>query len=88
MVEQQKATHAAGLVHSLLNADTAQVPAIIAEMCRYRQWTDPLLREENDKAGAYSRQKLHASLALLPVDSAKSITFMIGCSTPSRMKCR
>ena len=37
-------------------------------MAEYRQWTDPLLREENDKAAAKSRQKLHASLALLPVD--------------------
>ena len=41
--EQRKATHAAGLVQSLLNADTAQVPAIIGEMAEYRQWTDPLL---------------------------------------------
>ena len=34
---------------------------------KYRKWADPLLREENDKA-VTSRQKLHASLALLPVD--------------------
>jgi formylglycine-generating enzyme required for sulfatase activity len=66
--EQRKATYAAGLVQSLLNADTAQVPAIIAEMSAYRQWTDPLLREERDKAAATSRPKLHTSLALLPVD--------------------
>ena len=41
--EQRKATYAAGLVQSLLNADTAQVPAIVAEMSEYRHWTDPLL---------------------------------------------
>jgi len=66
--EQRKATQAAGLVQSLLNADTAQVPAIVGEMKEYRQWADPLLREESDKAEAKSRQKLHVSLALLPVD--------------------
>ena len=86
--DRRKATYAAGLVQSLLSADTAQVPAIIVDMAEYRHWTDPLLREESDKAGGISRQKLHASLALLPVDSTKSITFMSGCSTPSPMKCR
>jgi len=62
------ATHAAGLVQAVLNANTAQVPVIVGEMADYRKWTDPLLREENDKAAANSRQKLHTSLALLPVD--------------------
>jgi serine/threonine protein kinase/formylglycine-generating enzyme required for sulfatase activity len=67
-VEQRKATYAAGLVQSLVNADTAMVPSIIAEMAEYRQWVDPLLRLENDNAEATSRRKLHASLALLSVD--------------------
>ena len=49
--------HAAGLVQRLLEADTAQVPAIVGEMAEYRQWVDPLLREEYDKAsGRRSRQ--------------------------------
>lgn len=64
---ERKATHAAGLVQAVLNAEMAQIPAIIAEMAEYRQWVDPLLREENAKAAANSRQKLHTSLALLPV---------------------
>ena len=66
--EKQKATQAVGLVQAVLNAETAQVPDIIGKMVGYRKWTDPLLREENDKAAAKSRQKLHTSLALLPVD--------------------
>jgi len=74
---ERKATHAAGLVQAVLNADTAQTAAIISEMAEYRQWTDPLLREENDKAAAKSRQKLHASLALLPVD-ATQVTYLHG----------
>ncbi|HLJ96571.1 MAG TPA: hypothetical protein VKU02_25580, partial [Gemmataceae bacterium] len=71
VVEQRKATHAAELVQRLLDADTAQVPGVVSEMADYRQWTDPLLREENDKAADKSRQKLHASLALLPVDASQ-----------------
>jgi formylglycine-generating enzyme required for sulfatase activity len=68
--ERRKVTYAAGLVQSLLNADTAQVPAILDALSEYRQWANPLLKEENDKAGVNSRQKLHASLALLPVDAS------------------
>ena len=77
VVEQHKATHAAGLVQRLLDADTAQVPPVVGEMAEYRQWTDPLLREENDKAADKSRQKLHASLALLPVDGSQ-VTYLYG----------
>jgi hypothetical protein len=34
----------------------------------YRKWTDALLRDEYQKAPPNTRQQLHASLALLPVD--------------------
>jgi serine/threonine protein kinase/formylglycine-generating enzyme required for sulfatase activity len=83
--EQRKAAYAAGLVLSLGNADTGQVPSIVAQMAEYRKWTDPLLREKKaislaeypestgllppvGEAAAKSRQQLHISLALLPVD--------------------
>ena len=66
--EQRKATHAAGLVQTVLNAETVQIPTLIGGMAEYRKWTDPLLREEYDRTEARSRQKLHASLALLRVD--------------------
>jgi eukaryotic-like serine/threonine-protein kinase len=77
VIEQHKATQAAGLVQRLVDAQTVQVLAIIGEMSEYRQWVDPLLREENDKAAANSRQKLHASLALLPVD-ATQVKYLYG----------
>jgi formylglycine-generating enzyme required for sulfatase activity len=70
--EKQKAKRAAGLVQAVLNADIAQVPSIVSQMAEYRQWADPLLREENDKANDQSRQKLHTSLALLPVDASQA----------------
>jgi eukaryotic-like serine/threonine-protein kinase len=68
VIEQHKATRAAGFVQGVLNADTAQVPAIIESMSEYRIWADPLLRREVEQAALNSPQKLHASLALLPVD--------------------
>src|SRR5579871_2090932 len=67
-VREKKATYAASLVERLLDAETAQVPAIVAEMADYRSWIDPRLRQENAQAGADSRQELHTSMALLPAD--------------------
>jgi formylglycine-generating enzyme required for sulfatase activity len=69
--ERLKLERAAYLVNGIFNADTSQVPALVAQLGAYRKWTDPSLREEFDKAAANSRQKLHASLALLPVDSGQ-----------------
>ncbi len=71
VIELRNATHAAELVQPLLDANTAQVPAIIGELAEYRKWADPLLREQYDKAATNSRQRLHASLALLPVDTGQ-----------------
>jgi formylglycine-generating enzyme required for sulfatase activity len=68
VTDQRKATHAAGLVQAVLNAETAEVPRVIEDMSEYRKWTDPQLRGEHQRAAENSRQKLHASLALLPVD--------------------
>jgi eukaryotic-like serine/threonine-protein kinase len=70
--EEQKAKRAARLVQTVLNADLAQVPSIVGQMAEYRQWADPLLHEENSKASHRSRQKLHTSLALLPVDASQA----------------
>jgi eukaryotic-like serine/threonine-protein kinase len=75
--EKQNATHAAGLVQAVVNADTAQVPEIIGKMAEYRQWADPLLRQENENATAQSKQKLHTSLALLSAD-AKQVVYLHG----------
>src|SRR5262245_50268500 len=77
VVEQRKATHAAGLVMRVLDAETVQVPGVVGEMAEYRKWTDPLLRQEHGKAAMNSRRKLHASLALLPVD-ATQVDYLCG----------
>ena len=68
LVLRQQSEYAEGLVHAVVNADIVQVPMIIGEMSEYRKWTDNLLRKEFEKGDGDSAQKLHASLALLPVD--------------------
>jgi serine/threonine protein kinase/formylglycine-generating enzyme required for sulfatase activity len=77
VIEQRNATHAAGLVHSLLSADTAQVPAVVSAMAEYRPWVDPLLQQEHAQAATNSQQKLHTSLALLSVDPGQ-VTYLHG----------
>ena len=54
------------LVQTLVNADTAQAPAIIRQMVGFHRWADPLLMDENQKAATGSGEKLRTSLALLP----------------------
>jgi len=57
----------------LMDATTAEVPGIVKDMAPYRHWVDPLLQDAyaqaaNDKN---ERKQLHASLALLPVDTGQ-----------------
>jgi eukaryotic-like serine/threonine-protein kinase len=68
VVEDKQATAAAGLVQQLLKVDTAQVPGVVQAIGDYRRWIDPELRRAVAAASADPRVKLHASLALLPVD--------------------
>jgi serine/threonine protein kinase/formylglycine-generating enzyme required for sulfatase activity len=75
--EQQRATHAAGLVQQLLRADIAKVPSIVQELAAYRAWADPLLKEQHGQAAADSPQKLRTSLALLSVDSGQ-VAYLYG----------
>ena len=71
VMDNQRVTQAAGLVERLLDADTPQVPDIVGAMRDYRQWVDSSLRSELEKGSDDSPQKLHASLALLPVDASQ-----------------
>jgi formylglycine-generating enzyme required for sulfatase activity len=47
------------------------VPEIVAAMRGYRPWIDASLRDELDDRSASPREKLHASLALLPIDATQ-----------------
>ena len=70
-LENQRSIQAADLVQRLLDADTPQVPDIVGAMRNYRPWVDSSLRSELEKSSDDSPQKLHASLALLPVDATQ-----------------
>ena len=67
----KRETAASALVQQLLKADTVKVPGIVQVIGSYRRWADPELR----RAVAVSsdpQAKLHASLALLPVDPGQA----------------
>jgi eukaryotic-like serine/threonine-protein kinase len=65
------------LLDRLLDANTNEVPTIVDDMGSYRRWLNPLLHEAYGKAEADkdARKQLHASLALLPVDSSQ-VTYL------------
>jgi serine/threonine protein kinase len=68
-----QATAARGLVRQIVNADTAKVPdLILAIKTTDRRWTDPDLRQIIAEAADNSKEKLHAGLALLPVDPGQA----------------
>src|SRR5208337_4350716 len=62
---------ASALVESLESCVTSDVPAIVKELSGYRRWADPQLVRAAQGTDAQSREHLHASLALLPVDPSQ-----------------
>jgi serine/threonine protein kinase/formylglycine-generating enzyme required for sulfatase activity len=71
VIEANRSTVAHGLVQQLLKADTGQAPENIRALASYRPLADPELKKAVQDAPADSRDKLHASLALLPGDPAQ-----------------
>ncbi len=68
---------AATLVRVLRGADTADAPEAIRELAGYRRWADPMLRRVADESAPDSRERLHASLALLPADRGQ-VDYLVG----------
>jgi serine/threonine protein kinase/formylglycine-generating enzyme required for sulfatase activity len=71
IIENRRAIEATALVKQVLGVDTPLVPNIIHAMRDYRRLVDPALRSAFAEAPQGSREKLHASLALLPVDTSQ-----------------
>jgi formylglycine-generating enzyme required for sulfatase activity len=69
--EAHAAAHARDLVNSLARVETAEVPALVAEMADYRRWTDPLLLQRLAETPPESREHLHLRMALAPVSDAQ-----------------
>src|SRR5205823_3209160 len=63
----------------LLESTTADAPRIIDDLGPYRRWANPLLREARAEAerDGDKRRQLHASLALLAVDTDQ-VTYLQG----------
>ncbi len=68
-VEGYGTVRASSLVESLKTASTADVEPIIKQLLRYRRWAKPPLVRLLGESEKTSREHLHASLALLPVDA-------------------
>jgi len=62
---------ASAFLESLKTAGTADVPAIIKQFASYRHWSDSRLVHLLSDSRTDSREHLHASLALLPVDAGQ-----------------
>jgi serine/threonine protein kinase/formylglycine-generating enzyme required for sulfatase activity/tetratricopeptide (TPR) repeat protein len=62
---------ASALVESLQKVGTPDVPAIVEQLSGYRRWADPRLVRAVQSTDDDSREHLHASLALLPVDPSQ-----------------
>lgn len=71
VIENSNRQRAEGLVEVLLSAEIGAVPQIIKDIGEYRQWADPKLTEACEVGKETSREHLHASLGLLPVDPSQ-----------------
>jgi serine/threonine protein kinase/formylglycine-generating enzyme required for sulfatase activity len=70
-IEGYYSLRASGLVEKLATANTQDVPAIIGQLSGYRRWANPHLKALVQSTDDTCREKLHASLALLPVDASQ-----------------
>jgi serine/threonine protein kinase/formylglycine-generating enzyme required for sulfatase activity len=77
VVQRQTAIYAEGLVLRVFDANITQIPDVIEALNEYRAWTDPLLTQLQAQSANNPRMQLHASLALLPVDSSQ-VEFLYG----------
>lgn len=63
--------HATATVERILSAETPDVPALIPRLASSYRWAGPRLAAVAEDPDANSRTRLHASLALLPVDPSQ-----------------
>jgi serine/threonine protein kinase/formylglycine-generating enzyme required for sulfatase activity len=70
-IEGYGTLRASALVESLEKVGTPDVPAIVKQLPVYRHWADPRLVRVVQSTDDQSREHLHASLALLPVDPSQ-----------------
>jgi formylglycine-generating enzyme required for sulfatase activity len=68
---RNKNQEASQLVEAIWMAETKNVPQLLEKLAGLRVWANPLLLRVIEKSGEGSKERLHASLALLPVDGGQ-----------------
>ena len=63
---------AESLVESIVTAETAETPSLLKQLPAYHRWADRRLRQRLHDSAENSKERLHASLALLPVDAGQA----------------
>ncbi len=66
-----KDQEASQLVEAIWMAETNNVPQLVEKLTGLRLWANPLLHRAIENSGEDSKEHLHASLALLPVDEGQ-----------------
>jgi hypothetical protein len=59
------------LVESIVRTETGDVPRLVEQLPPYRRWADTRLLRHTQAAPDHSKEHLHASLALVPVDDGQ-----------------
>jgi eukaryotic-like serine/threonine-protein kinase len=77
LAASQRAANADSLISKLLVADITQVPEIIEGLGDYRDRTDPELTQIAGDPSRTPKERLRASLALLPVDGSQ-VDYLVG----------
>ena len=71
IADRRERNYAASLVRSLVTADINNVPAIVEEVVRYREWTEEPLRIAYLQSAEKSPERLRSALALLEIDGTQ-----------------
>jgi formylglycine-generating enzyme required for sulfatase activity len=62
---------AESLAETIVTAETRDVPRLVGQLAPYRRWVNPRLLRHLQDSPRGSKERLHASLALLPADGGQ-----------------
>ena len=68
---RNKDQEASQLVEAIRMAETKNVPQLVEKLTRLRSWANPLPHRVIENLGEDTKERLHFSLALLPVDAGQ-----------------
>ena len=68
---RNKDQEASQLFEAIRMAETKNVPQLVEKLTRLRSWANPLLHRVIENLGEDTKERLHFSLALLPVDAGQ-----------------